>query len=148
MTAGTAVTRVVFAIEVEESRGTRQLADASAQLARELTAARAAVAHVSEGGSPRDAKGGSLAAVGELLVTTGLSAAGLKQLVRLAIAFVERGSARKITLESGGEKFVAEGLSAQTERQLADVWIARVLAAGHAATEQTVADEPKSGESA
>lgn len=147
MAAGTAVARVVFAIEVDESGGARQLSAASAQLSRELAAVRAAVAQM-EAPAPRDAKSGAIALAGELLVTTGFSAAGLKQLARLAIAFVERGSARKITLESGGEKFVAEGLSARTEHRLADAWIARVLAAGPAASAQTATEEPEGGEPA
>ncbi|MFJ5231470.1 hypothetical protein ACIQBJ_16415 [Kitasatospora sp. NPDC088391] len=145
MAAGTAVARVVLAIEVDESGGARRLSAVSDQLAGELTAARAVVTRIPAGDAPDHTKSGVFATAGELLVTTGLSVAGLRQLVRLAIAFVERGSARKITLESGGETFTAEGLSARTERQLADAWIAKVLAAGQSAADAAPGESESGG---
>lgn len=54
-----------------------------------------------------------------------LSAAGLKQLASVVIAFVNRGGARKVKLTHDGDEITVEGLSSKAQQQLVEDWISR-----------------------
>jgi hypothetical protein len=74
---------------------------------------------------PDGAKSGTAAAIGEMVASGVLSAAGLKALSSVVIAFVNRGGARKVTLTHDGDEITLEGLSSKAQQQVVEDWISR-----------------------
>lgn len=102
----------------------RDTAEATQLLARDLLRARLDV-HGVTSAVPDGAKPGVALTIGEMVASGVLSAAGLKQLAAVVIAFVERGGARKVKLSHDGDEITFEGLSSKAQRELVEDWIRR-----------------------
>jgi hypothetical protein len=111
-------------ISVEAGGDPRDRAEATQRLARELLRARLNVRSVGDV-VPDGAKSGTAAAIGEMVASGVLSAAGLKALSSVVIAFVNRGGARKVTLTHDGDEITLEGLSSKAQQQVVEDWISR-----------------------
>jgi hypothetical protein len=117
---------VNVSIEVA-NRDARRTVEATQLLSNQL--ARAGRVHVRQekAAAPPGVKSAGAFVVGWLVVSGVLSRETIRELVRLATAFVQRGAARKVILEQGGDKLILEAAPVDTQKALADAWIERRL---------------------
>lgn len=72
---------------------------------------------------PDGAKSGSGMTIAELVLNGTLSAAAAGAVASVVTAFVQRGSARKVTIRSGDEEISVEGLDARSQKALLESWL-------------------------
>lgn len=116
-----------ISVEVADREAART-AEAARLLSVELVAAIGLDVHAAEAEIPEGAKSASAAVIGSLVVGGVLSPMTVRELVRFATAFVQRGSARKVVLEQDGDKLILQAVPVSTQKALADAWIERRLA--------------------
>ncbi|WP_051764553.1 hypothetical protein [Saccharothrix syringae] len=72
---------------------------------------------------PEGAKSGSGTTIAELVLNGTLSAAAAGAVASVVSAFVQRGSARKITVKSGEDEISLEGVDAASQKALLEAWL-------------------------
>ncbi|MFC6088301.1 hypothetical protein Q5530_04540 [Saccharothrix sp. BKS2] len=72
---------------------------------------------------PEGAKSGAGATIAELVLNGTLSAAAAGAVASVVTAFVQRGSARKVTIRTGEDEITVEGLDAGSQRALLEAWL-------------------------
>ena len=107
--------------------GAADTAEATRLLSGELVRYVGVHVRSEEAAVPQGAKSGGAFFIGSLVVSGVLSPMTVRELVRLAVAFVERGAARRVVLEQDGDKLILEAAPAATQKALADAWMERRL---------------------
>ncbi len=120
--------------------GLHGAADAATGLIRELRTRGGLDARMQTGTSVAGQKSGAAISIGDLVVSGIFSAATVSALARIAVAYIRRGAARKITLKDGERSLVISDPSADTERAVAD-WLRTSVASG----DESAEDENDSG---
>lgn len=90
------------------------LLDAAESVARPVGAA-----------APPGSKGGTVTALGALVVTGVFSRAALTALVTLVGEWRQRAQARRVELTEGEDSLVVEGVSAKDQKALIEAWLRR-----------------------
>jgi hypothetical protein len=117
---------VQISVEVADGEADRT-DEATRLLSGELVRAIGMDVRPEEAAVPRSAKSAGAVVIGSLVAGGVLSPMTVRELVRLAAAFVQRGAARRVVLEQDGDKLTLEAVPANTQKALADAWIERRL---------------------
>ncbi|MEU4739260.1 hypothetical protein AB0G02_02195 [Actinosynnema sp. NPDC023658] len=98
-------------------------ATATTQLLQELVRAAKVDARPAPAESPEGSKSGAGATIAELVLNGALPAAVAAAVASVVTAFVQRGSARKVTIKSGDDQISVQGVDAKTQKALVEAWL-------------------------
>jgi hypothetical protein len=106
---------LMFTVDTGDSADDRRDAAATTDLSRELSRTVQTQRVTAEGEEGSKSAG---ALLNSLMISGVLSAASIKAVASIAIAFIRRGAARKITLKDGDREFTITDPSRETEHAL------------------------------
>lgn len=98
-------------------------AQATTQLLEELVRGARADARPAPSTSPDGSKSGAGATVAELVLNGALPAAVAAAVASVVTSFVQRGSARKVTVKQGDDEITVEGVDARSQKALLEAWL-------------------------
>ncbi|ONI82059.1 hypothetical protein ALI22I_38520 [Saccharothrix sp. ALI-22-I] len=100
-----------------------QAAPATNQLLQELVRAAKVDARPAPAQAPSGSKSGAGATVAELVLNGALPAAVAAAVASVVTSFVQRGSARKVTIKTGDDEITVEGVDARSQKALLETWL-------------------------
>ncbi|TQM81851.1 hypothetical protein FHX81_4235 [Saccharothrix saharensis] len=98
-------------------------ASATSQLSQELIRGARVDARPAPAEAPEGAKSGAGATVAELVLNGALPAAVAAAVASVVTSFVQRGSARKVTIKEGDDEITVEGVDARSQKALLEAWL-------------------------
>ncbi|WP_158850602.1 hypothetical protein [Saccharothrix deserti] len=96
---------------------------ATSQLLQELVRAAKADARPAPAEAPSGSKSGAGATIAELVLNGALPAAVAAAVASVVTSFVQRGSARKVTIKTGDDEITVEGVDARSQKALVEKWL-------------------------
>jgi hypothetical protein len=128
---------VTLQLQLDANSDSAELDDSTRELLRELSTTPVEnVQLVTQSDSPSHTKGFGLAAIGALAMHI-LDGGGLRQVADVLTAWLQRDAHRTITLTDGLRKIEVTGLSATSQRDLIESWLATSAAPTSEATSKT-----------
>jgi hypothetical protein len=100
-----------------------QAASATSQLLQELVRGAKVDARPATAASPQGSKSGAGATIAELVLNGALPAAVAAAVASVVTSFVQRGSARKVTIKDGEDEITVEGVDARSQKAALEAWL-------------------------
>ncbi|WP_053714644.1 hypothetical protein [Saccharothrix sp. NRRL B-16348] len=100
-----------------------QAASATNQLLQELVRGARVDARPAPAASPEGSKSGAGATVAELVLNGALPAAVAAAVASVVTSFVQRGSARKVTIKTRDDEITVEGVDARSQKAVLEAWL-------------------------
>ncbi|MBB5806908.1 hypothetical protein F4560_006676 [Saccharothrix ecbatanensis] len=100
-----------------------QADSATNQLLQELVRAARVDARPAPAEAPSGSKSGAGATVAELVLNGALPAAVAAAVASVVTSFVQRGSARKVTIKDGEDEITVEGVDARSQKAVLEAWL-------------------------